>query len=234
MKVDIWSDIRCPFCYIGKKNFENGLKNFHHADKIQVIWHSFQLDPNVETDPEKDVLEYFTQAKGISKDQAVEMFNHVANAAQQAGLQFNMHSQILANSFRGHLLIQLAQKNGLGNQAEEALFKAYFTDGKNIDDIQTLTAIGESISLNTKDIHEALNSDDFGLMVKQDMQMARQMGINSVPFFIFNDKYAVSGAQPASVFTEVLEKSWEEFSAGDSGLKIINQGESCDIDGNCD
>ena len=234
MKVDIWSDIRCPFCYVGKKNFEKALDQFPHKDKVEVTWHSFQLDPDLKTQPEKNSLEYFAEAKRVSPEQAKEMHDHVSKAGKDEGINFNFEHQKIANSYRAHLLLQLAATKNLANEAEEALFKAQLVDGKNIDDEATLIEIGKSISLTETDIKQALQSDDFGMEVTRDMMLARQMGISGVPFFVINDKYGVSGAQPTTAFSEVLENSWKEFSAGDKGLQIIHGGESCDVDGNCD
>ena len=234
MKVDIWSDIRCPFCYVGKKNFEKALEQFPNKDNIEVTWHSFQLDPNLETQPNISSLDYFSKAKGVSEDQAKEMYEHVYSAGKAAGIDFNFDHQKVANSYRAHLLLQLAASKGLANDTEEALFIAQLIDGKNIDDEETLIQIGQSVGLTKEDIKAALDSDDFGLVVSQDMKQAQQMGISRVPFFVVNDKYGVSGAQPPTVFTEVLEKSWEEYSAGDQGLKILHSGESCDTEGNCE
>ena len=234
MKVEIWSDIRCPFCYVGKKNFEKALDQFPHKDKVEVTWHSFQLDPDLKTQPEKNSLEYFAEAKRVSPEQATEMHDHVSKAGKEAGINFNFEHQKIANSYRAHLLLQLAATKNLANEAEEALFKAQLVDGKNIDDEATLIEIGKSISLTETDIKQALQSDDFGMEVTRDMMLARQMGISGVPFFVINDKYGVSGAQPTTAFSEVLENSWKEFSAGDKGLQIIHGGESCDVDGNCD
>lgn len=234
MKVDIWSDIRCPFCYVGKKNFEKALDQFPNKDKIEVTWHSFQLDPDMKTQPEKNSLEYFSEIKGVPVAQAKEMYAHVYKAGKDAGIEFNFDHQKVANSYRAHLLLQLAATKNLANETEEALFKAQLIDGKNIDDEATLAEIGQSVSLEEEEIKNALNADEFKHAVAQDVMLARQMGINAVPFFVINDKYGVSGAQPSPVFSEVLEKSWEEFSGGDRGLKIVHSGESCDIEGNCD
>lgn len=234
MKVDIWSDIRCPFCYVGKKNFEKALDQFPNKDEIEVTWHSFQLDPDMKTQPEKNSLEYFSEIKGVPVAQAKEMYAHVYKAGKDAGIEFNFDHQKVANSYRAHLLLQLAATKNLANETEEALFKAQLIDGKNIDDEATLVEIGQSVSLEEEEIKNALNADEFKHAVAQDVMLARQMGINAVPFFVINDKYGVSGAQPSPVFSEVLEKSWEEFSGGDHGLKIIHSGERCDVEGNCD
>ena len=234
MKVDIWSDIRCPFCYVGKKNFEKALAQFPDKDRVEVTWHSFQLDPELKTQPDISSLDYFKEAKGITEADAKGMYENVYRAGKEAGIEFNFDHQKVANSYRAHLLLQLAATKNLANEAEEALFKAQLIEGKNIDDEATLIEIGRSISLEENEIKEALESDDFGMDVTRDMMLARQMGISGVPFFVINDKYGVSGAQPPAAFSEVLESSWKEFSAGDKGLQIIHTGDSCDVDGNCD
>ena len=145
MKVDIWSDIRCPFCYVGKKNFEKALEQFPDKDKIEVTWHSFQLDPELKTQPEKSSLDYFSEAKGVSADEAKAMYENVYNAGKGAGIDFNFDHQKVANSYRAHLLLQLAATKNLANETEEALFKAQLVDGKNIDDEATLIEIGKSV-----------------------------------------------------------------------------------------
>lgn len=234
MKVNIWSDIRCPFCYVGKRKFEAALAQFPRGEDIKVTWHSFQLDPDLKTDSEINSVDYFQKSKGVSETEAMRMFEHVSAAGKEVGIDFNFKEQKVANSFRAHLLLQLAAERNVTNEAEEALFKAQLVEGKNIDDEVTLIEIGKSVSLTEEEVRSALNSDDYKFAVSQDMMLARQMGISGVPFFVFNDKYGVSGAQPTTVFTEVLEKSWEEFSAGDQGLKIIHGGESCDVEGNCE
>ncbi len=234
MKVDIWSDIRCPFCYVGKKKFEAALEQFPNKENIKVTWHSFQLDPDLKTQTDISSLDYFKKAKGISEAEAKGMYQHVDNAGKEVGINFNFDDQKVANSYRAHLILQLAATKNLANEAEEAFFKAQLIEGKNIDDEATLIEIGKSISLTEEEIKAALQSDDLKFAVSQDMTQAKQMGISGVPFFVINDKYGVSGAQPTTVFTEVLEKSWKEFSDGDKGLKILHGGESCDTDGNCD
>ena len=233
MKVNIWSDIRCPFCYVGKKKFEKALAQFPHAEEIEVTWHSFQLDPNLVTQPDTNPYGYFSKAKGIPVIQAKAMHEHAKNAGKEAGIDFNFDESKVANSFRGHLLIQLAKKKNLADAMEEALFEAQFITGKNIDDEAVLLETGKSVGLTEEEVKNALASDEMAHAVTQDGLMARQLGINAVPFFVFNDKYGVSGAQQPEHFLEVLNKSFEEFSAGDKGLQIISQGESCDTDGNC-
>ena len=234
MKVNIWSDIRCPFCYVGKKKFEKALAQFPHAEEIEVTWHSFQLDPNLVTQPDTNPYDYFSKAKGIPVIQAKAMHEHAKNAGKEAGIDFIFDESNVANSFRGHLLIQLAKKKNLADAMEEALFEAQFITGKNIDDEAVLLETGKSVGFTEEEVKNVLVSDEMAHAVAQDGLMARQLSINAVPFFVFNDKYGVSGAQQPEHFLEVLNKSFEEFSAGDKGLQIISQGESCDTDGNCD
>ena len=210
MTVDIWSDVRCPFCYIGKHKFEAALEEFPNKEDVVVNWHSFQLDPNLKTQPELSTLDYFVQVKNVSEEQAREMFSNVQNMAAESGLEIDSNSSVLANSYRAHLLIQLAIEKGMANELEEALFKAHFSEAKNIDDEETLVEIAVSAGLEEQDAKAALTSEEYGYAVKQDEMQAQQIGVRGVPFFVFNNKYAVSGAQATETFLEVLEKAWQE------------------------
>src|SRR5665213_1493817 len=212
MEINIWSDVRCPFCYIGKRKFEMALDKFPHKDKVNVIWKSFELDPNLTTNTDVSSTEYFSSAKGISKEQAEGMQDHVSGIAKEIGLDFHTKNTVVANSFNAHRLIQLAKTKGLGNEVEEALFKAYFEEGKNIDDKETLIKTGVSIGLDESEVKEIFNSDAFAKEVKYDEMQAQSLGINGVPFFVLNNKYAVSGAQSPETFLDVLEQTWEAVS----------------------
>src|SRR5690606_10132638 len=211
MQVNIWSDIRCPFCYIGKRKFEAALEKFPHKDKVEVIWRSFELDPSLITREDISMYEYFAELKGMTRDHAVQMNNQVSQAAKEIGLDFNIEQSVVANSFDGHRLIQLAKANGLGPEAEEALFKAHFTEGKNIDDKKVLLQIGISIGLEESAIKQMYASEAYAVEVREDQKLAQSIGVRGVPFFVFNDKYAVSGAQSPEAFLEVLEKSFAEI-----------------------
>jgi len=231
MKVSVWSDVRCPFCYIGKRKFEIALDKFQHNDEVEVIWKSFQLDPALKTKENVNIYDYFTEIKGIEKEQAEQMFDNVTQIAREVGLKFNLDKSVVANSFNAHRLIQLAKTKGLGNQIEEQLFKIHFEQGANIDNMQTLTEAGTAIGLSETEVQEVLNSDAFADEVRQDESAAHQIGVRGVPFFVFNDKYAVSGAQSPDTFLEILEKAWAEFEK-EKPLITIN-GDSCSADGNC-
>ena len=232
MKVDIWSDVRCPFCYIGKKKFEAALRKFPQRDKVKVNWRSFELDPHIETTHAVNVIDHLAAVKGISPAQAEGMHQYVTGVAREVGLDFNFEKSVVANSFNAHRLIQLAQKKGLAEKAEEELFKAQFIDGKNIHDKEILLKIGQTIGINEKEVEEMLNSDSFSREVKQDEIQARSLGINGVPFFLLDDKYAVSGAQSTDVFLQALERVWKE-SEKEKQLLILTEGESCTAGGNC-
>ncbi|UJH91210.1 DsbA family oxidoreductase [Antarcticibacterium sp. 1MA-6-2] len=210
MKVDIWSDIRCPFCYIGKRKFENALENFPHKKDVEVIWHSFQLDPNLQTQPEKDTIDYFTEVKGVSREQALQMFNGAKKMAEESGIELKPETSVLANSEKSHQLLQFAKTKSLGNEMKEALFIAHFKEAKNIDDIDTLVEIANVVGLDKAETKEVLTSGKFLQAVKQDELAAQKIGVRGVPFFVFSNKYGVSGAQAEETFLEILQKTWEE------------------------
>lgn len=213
MKVDVWSDIMCPFCYIGKRHYESALKQFTNSDQVEIVWHSFQLDPTIpmETVKQQNVYEYLAERKGISIEQSLKMYGSVLQMAKNAGLEFNLNKAIVANSFIAHRLIQLAKTRGLGDEAEEKLFLAYFVEGKDFGNQEVLVEIGKSIGLTEIDVQEALTNDDYAYSVNQDIQEAQNLGIRGVPFFIFNRKHTISGAQPVEVLLKTIEKSFAEW-----------------------
>lgn len=232
MIVDIWSDTRCPFCFIGKKNFEKALQNFTQNDKIQVNWHSFQLDPKMKTDLSRNHYEYLSDIKGHSLQETIKMHENLIQIGRNAGIDFNFDEVKVSNSFKSQMLIQLAKEKGKANEMEELLFEAYFILGKNIDDIEVLSEIGERLGFTKEEIQTAVQSSELTELVNNDIEEAASLGINSVPFFVFNRKYAISGAQPTHLFSEVLEKSLSEFLENNSKINIVSEGDSCDVDGN--
>lgn len=210
MKIEIWSDVMCPFCYIGKRKFEAALEQFENKANVEVVWKSFQLNPNMKTDAGKNITEYLAEIKGWSIEQAKEMNAHVTNMAKEVGLHYDFDKAIVANSFDAHRLIQLAKKYGKGDEVEELIFKAYFTEGKNTDDHSILTEIGISIGLEALEVKQVLASNQFADDVRKDILEAQQIGVRGVPFFVVDRKYGVSGAQPTAVFLETLTKAWAE------------------------
>ncbi len=211
MKVEIWSDIMCPFCYIGKRHFEKSLSQLNDTGAIEIEWKSFQLDPTIPKTVKKiSVYQYLADAKGMSLSESKKMHDNVVQSAKNVGLTYNYDNAIVANSFDAHRMIQFAKTKGLGDQLEEALFKAYFTDGKNIGDINDLLEIGVSIGIEKSTLKAVLESEQFTNEVKNDISEAQEIGVRGVPFFVFDRKYAISGAQPISVFIETIEKVLSE------------------------
>lgn len=212
-KIEIWSDILCPFCYIGKRKLEKALETFEGKEFLEIDWRSYQLDPDATSQPNTDVYDYLAQRKGQTRDWSIKMHEQVANTAKQEGLDYNFEKAIIANSYNAHRLIHLAKKYKLGDQAEETIFKAYFTQGKDIADKSTLMVIGKEIGLKEEEIKEVLNSNKYGDEVRLDIEEAQNIGVRGVPFFVMDRAYAVSGAQPVEVFAETLEKSFEGWKA---------------------
>src|SRR5688500_3089174 len=189
MKVEIWSDVICPFCYIGKRKFENAMAQFPDRDKVKLIWKSFQLAPEMKTRPEKNIHQFLSEHKGVSLDQAKRMNEHVTQLAKQVGLTYNFDRSIVANTFHAHRFSHFARQFNKQNEAEEILFRSYFTDGKNIDDYQTIIALGEEIGLDAKALKEVLENGTYADQVRADIDEAAQVGVRGVPFFAFNRKY---------------------------------------------
>ena len=234
MEVEIWSDVMCPFCYLGKRKFEIALSQFKDTPNIEIIWKSFQLSPEMITEPGKNIHQFLAEHKGISIEQAKGFNDQITNAARQAGLVYNFDKAIPANSFKAHRFSHLAKHHGLQNESEEKLFIAYFTEGKNIDDISTLVQIGVEIGLDATEVKNVLESDQYTDEVRRDIYEAHQVGVRGVPFFVFDNKYAVSGAQESKVFLEVLEKAFPAWRK-ENPLPIfeIIEGQSCNPDGEC-
>ncbi|WP_439559095.1 DsbA family oxidoreductase [Dyadobacter sp.] len=234
MKVEIWSDVMCPFCYIGKRKFENALAKFPNRDKIQVEWKSFQLNPQMKTEPGKSINEYLAETKGWTPEYASQVNDHVTNMAAEVGLEYNMDKAVLANSFDAHRFLQFAKTKGLGDAAEEQLFKAYFTDGKNTADHDTLVELGTAIGLDSAELRAVLEGTRFSEDVRRDVYEAQQVGARGVPFFVLDRKYAVSGAQPSETFLGALQQSFGEWEkANPQPLVAFGDGAACDIDGDC-
>lgn len=210
MKVEIWSDIVCPFCYIGKRKFEHALNQFDQKDKVEIVWRSFQLDPDLSPVAGQSIHQYLADRKGVSPQQGKEMNNYMKDKAKEVGLEYNFDQAIVNNTMNGHRLLHLAKKHGVQHLLKEKLFAAYYTDGKDIGDTETLVQIGVSAGLQANEIRAMLQSEEYKQEVQSDQYTAQQIGVQGVPFFVFNHKYAVAGAQDSSVFSEVLTKVWEE------------------------
>lgn len=211
MKIEIWSDVMCPFCYIGKRKFEAAMADFAQRDNVEIEWKSYQLTPDMVTQPGKSMNEFLAEHKGMSPAAAEEMNRRVAEMAHTVGLHYQLDKAVVANSFQAHQFAHFAKKYGKQDEAEEALFRAYFTDGKNIDDTETLLQLGRELGLDPKALAESLANDEFAGDVEKDVAEAQQIGVRGVPFFVFNRAYGISGAQEPEAFLNTLEKSYAEW-----------------------
>lgn len=235
MKVEIWSDIMCPFCYIGKRNIETALAQFPEEKNIEIEWKSFQLDPSLPQIATDNHEEYLAKRKGFPVEQVKGMLQHVTNTAKQAGLDFHLEESVIVNSYNAHRLIQFAKTKELGGEAEERFFKAYFTEGIDLANLENLTALGKEIGLDEAELQMAFTDNQYAEKVNQDIEEARMIGVTGVPFFVFDRKYAVSGAQPPQAFLQALEQSFGEWQQQNLNTKLeVSKGESCDVDGNCE
>jgi predicted DsbA family dithiol-disulfide isomerase len=237
MHIDIWSDIACPWCFIGKRRFEKALAEFPHRDQVTVTWHSFQLDPSLPEHYDGTELEYLSQRKGMAPSQVARMFEHVTQVAAAEGLDYDFAEIVVANSFRGHELLHLAKARGAGaaDAVKEALLSAHFEKGRDIGDRQVLVEIGASAGLTEAEITEALDAGTYRDAVRADIREAQMLGIQGVPFFVFERKYGVSGAQPSEAFAEVLDTVWRESNplvmVGDRANQDELNGEACGPEG---
>lgn len=213
MKIEIWSDILCPFCYIGKRNLETALSQFAKKEQVEIEWKSFQLDPTIPDVPkyQDDIYMFLADRKGFPYEQSRKMHEDLVQYAKSVGLEYNFDKTLATNSLKGHRIIQFAKTKGLGDEAEERFFYAYFTEGKNLSDLATLMELGKEIGLTEIEINEALTNPMYVLRVESDTKEAQTLGARGVPFFVMNRKYGMAGAQPPVEMLKMLEKAFEEW-----------------------
>ena len=235
LTVEVWSDVMCPFCYIGKRRFEEALADFPEAGSVELIWKSFQLQPELTTDPRVDLQEHLSREKGMPLEQVRQMTAQIVEMGRPHGLAFDFANAVVANSFDAHRLLHYARTQGKQNALKEALFRAQFVDGRNVDDYPTLLELGESAGLDRAALNKVLESDAHAEEVAADIAEARELGVRGVPFFVFDRKYAVSGAQETALFGQALRQAFDEWRARQpqAGLQVT-EGPSCSVDGNCD
>ena len=208
MRVDIWSDVVCPFCYIGKKRLEAAAQEA--GIELEVHWHSFQLDPEAPVRQEVSNSERLAQKYGRTVAEVEEMQRNIAEMAKAEGIEFNWEGANSGNTFNAHRLIHLAQSKGLGNEAQEAFFYSYMTQGLAIGERETLEDVAARIGLNPVEVDDLLDSEEYADFVKFDQEVAHeQLKVTGVPFFVFDQRVALAGAQPKDVFLQVFEKALE-------------------------
>ena len=235
--VEVWSDVVCPFCYIGKRNYEKALAQFQFAEDLILEFKSYQLDPNFVRDDSVEQPSYkerLAAKYGRPISEIEIMIQNMTQMAQAAGLEYHLEKAKNFNTFQAHRVAQLAKEKDLGDAMEEALFEGYFIKGKDFGDTQVLTQEALKVGLIHEDIQRALTEDEYGYRVRQDIHEAANLGISGVPFFVFNRKYGVSGAQPVEVFLETMKVSHQDWTqAHPQKIQIVSQGKSCDTNGNC-
>jgi len=225
MRIDIWSDYACPFCYIGKRRLENALSQFPNRDQVEVVFRSFQLDPHAKLNETQSIHEMLASKYGMTIEKAKAMNAQLAEQAQDVGLDFQFDTMKHTNTFDSHRLSHFASSKGKGAEMSERLLRAYFTDSLNLGDRSVLATLAAEIGLDQAEVAAMLETDAYTADVNGDIEEGSRLNITGVPFFVFNNKYALSGAQPGPVFTEVLDTVWAEEQAGPT-LQVVGKGKS--------
>jgi predicted DsbA family dithiol-disulfide isomerase len=213
LEVDIWSDVVCPWCYIGKRRLESALARFPQREEVTVRWHAFELDPEAPAEATGTAAERLAEKYGTSLEQAQEIQAQMTALAAQEGLDFHFERARAANTFDAHRLLQLAGDRGVQTAAKERLMRAYFSEGERVGDRETLVRLGAEAGLDPEEARGMLASDAYGQAVRADEALAARLGIRGVPFFVLGRRFGVSGAQPADVLLEALEKAWDDSAA---------------------
>jgi predicted DsbA family dithiol-disulfide isomerase len=231
MRVDIWSDIVCPWCYVGKRRFEAALAGFEHRDDVEVTWHSFELDPSAVASPAGGHAAHLAAKYGRTVEQAQQMLDDMTSTAAKDGLEYHFELAHGANTFDAHRLLHLAQARGRQDELKERLMRATFTEGRPIHDHATLAELAGEVGLDPAEAATVLAGSEFADEVRADERLAARLGITGVPFFVIDEKFGLSGAQPAEVIGEALRHAWDErrpltVLAGDG---VACEGDNCSV-----
>lgn len=221
MKIEIWSDFACPFCYIGKKRFEQALSEFEHKNQVEVIYKAYQLNPNAPKTMKKNAYETFAEGHGTTPEEAKKRFAMFTQNAKSVGLTYNYDIIQMTNTFDAHRLAKWANTFKKEDEITNRFMKAYFTDGKNLADPDTLAKLVSEIGLDSKEALKVLASDNYKSQVEQEMLESRQIGVQGVPFFVLNRKYGISGAQQKEYFVQALKQIWME----ENPINVLKQAE---------
>jgi len=209
LTIDVWSDIVCPWCAIGKRRLEAALSRFPHRDDVEVVWRAFELDPSAPAVREGDNATRIAEKYGRTKAQAEAMIQSVSDTAAKDGLHFELAKSRSGNTFDGHRVLHLAAAKGLQDAVKERFFRGYMSEGEAIGEHEVLVRLAADAGLDADEVRAVLASDRYASDVRAEEDAARRLGIQGVPFFVFAGKHAVSGAQPADVILRVLEQAWE-------------------------
>lgn len=212
MQITIWSDFVCPFCFIGATHLDKALANFEHADEVTIEYKSYQLEPGAKYVPGRTYKQAMVERKGAAPEQIDQMFSQVTAMAANAGLDYDFDKMKLTDTFSAHRVFQYANEEGKGVEYFNKLYEAFFLNGELISDATVLTRVASEIGIDANRVQEIVdNEKEYDKEVVMDIYEAQQVGVQGVPFFVFNNKYAVSGAQPVETFEQVLTQVYEEF-----------------------
>lgn len=237
MKIEIWSDIACPYCYIGKRKMDKALGLFSHRDEIELVWHSYELNPDLPKHALKESFaQYFSKSHGMSLEQANAFCMELTELAKEADLSYHLDKVVVANTSDALRLIKLAKKYGKATEAEEVFFDAYFVSGLDVSDQKTLLLLGKQIGLDEKEIADMLKGKEFLAEKEKDIDYSDNvLNLEYIPFYRINNKHIIQGSIPESDYLEVLNKAYAEWKSGttDNDDNDIISGHSCSIGGVC-
>jgi len=229
LRVDIWSDVVCPWCAVGKANLDHALERFAEAGRVEIVWHSFELDPSAAAVRSGAYAEALSRKYGMSLEQAQSSIERMTATGAAVGLDFRFDRVRPGNTFDAHRVIHLAADRGLQLQVKERMFRGYFTEGAAIGLPEEVERLAVDAGLDADEVAEVLASGAYGDEVRADEAAAHQMGATGVPFFVFDGRYAVGGAQPPDVLLEVLQRCWQERTPG---VEVLSMGDdACGPDG---
>ena len=227
MEVEIWSDVACPWCYVGKRRFEAALAAFDNSDEVKVTWRSFELDPTAPRERDVDGATHLAQKYGTTRERALEMQRTMTEAAAGDGLDFRFDIARAGNTFDAHRLVHLAAAHGSQDAMKERLMRGYLTEGEPIGDPRALERLAIEAGLPADEVREVLATERFTEEVREDERTAHSLGINAVPFFVVDRVFGASGAHPPEALLQLLERAWQERSP----LAMVAEGEACGPDG---
>jgi predicted DsbA family dithiol-disulfide isomerase len=226
--VEIWSDIACPWCYVGKRRFEAALAAFEHRDDVTVTWRSFELDPSAPADRGVDAATHLADKYGTSREQAVAMNENMTSTAAGEGLDFHFERVRGGNMFDAHRVVHLAKAHGLQDAMKERLMRAYLTEGELMSDHAVLQRLAAEVGLPEDEVRDLLATDRFADAVRDDERTASALGIHAVPFFVVDRRIGASGAQPPEVLGELLRRAWAD---SQPAIPVVAAGDTCGVDG---
>lgn len=210
MKIEVWSDVVCPWCYLGKRRLEQALAQFGHAGEVTVVWRSFELDPAAPADDDRPIVEHLAEKYGMTVERALESQQRLTELAAADGLEYHLDRTHRANTFDAHRLLHLARERGIQDVAKERFFAAYFTEGERLGDRATLVRLAGEAGLPETEAAAVLGGDAYARQVRADERRAQMLRISGVPFFLVDGRYGLAGAHPVGQLLEALGRAWDE------------------------